>query len=194
MELAKRYLVALFFVLALCIDTGCVALYPEPPCPADRRCETNVLAFESMEPELDRYVEAMAIRLAKATGRKDIRVEAGGIPVRFRERLLDPEDLARGVENEVCAHTVSRFIRDDDGQRIIGSSMVQAIYIDPTPPERCAPVNIVVLHEGMHAIAPEAEHSSRGAFHPYAEDSYIDETSLESICSFFGCQEFNPER
>jgi hypothetical protein len=123
----------------------------------------------------------MTVRLARATGRDDIRTETGGIPVGYRRGLVDPED----PKKLNCAQThISR----------LGHVVKKiAIYVDPDR-QPCASLPAMLVHEGMHAIAPDAEHSETGIFDRRGgRTSYIDADSLSTVCASFECSAFVPE-
>lgn len=146
--------------------------------------------FRVEAPELTAYVEAMALRLALSTGRSDIAVEPGGsIPVYFQEGLTSWREVGgEMVETEDCAQTLWVKYR--------GVYVSAEIMVDPTPPEMCAAIQVVLLHEGLHALDPEAPHveSERSVFDPAASESYIDLSALESVCEGFDCFLMRPER
>lgn len=124
------------------------------------------------------YVEAMTSRMVVATGRDDISVSSDGIPFVFQDDLIDPRN-----GKVSCGLTFG----DDDG-------FVRYVAVDPTQPKGCNPINVVVLHESFHALAPQSEHVSEGLYGVRSRGkSRIDSASLSELCAHFECEAFVPE-
>jgi hypothetical protein len=141
--------------------------------------------FWTEAPELFEYVEAMTVRIARATGRSDVSMSPGGIPVVVNDH---PQDVAG---QETCATT-----------SIYASGAVLRIDVDLDPPlwangaAKCMGLPATLVHEGFHALAPDVDHAPEGphlfALHANAM-SRIDDVSLQVFCSEFDCHEFVPE-
>lgn len=189
MELAKRYsvMVWVFFVLA-CRGAAIDPTEQMPNC-SKYRCERQVVSFAPV-PGLEDAVLESVLRLSAAAGRFDLRVDPTGIPVRFQEHILstDPTFVDEaGNLREVCAQTYAVKMAE-------GPWLTQEIAVDPTPGEGCpALLELSVLHEMIHALAPAAPHAPRGLFAVVIESDHIDEPALVQLCSEFDCQAFVPE-
>lgn len=137
------------------------------------------------EASLQAYTEAAVTRYVAATGRTDIAIDQDqGVPVLYGEDLTKVgED---GKEIQLCGMT---------SWETVGGRFTDAvIYIDPTPPDGCPPAHVVELHEFIHAMAPDTNHTDRGLFALTNDGtSQIDSTSLSELCSRFDCELFNPE-
>jgi len=168
--MVKRFLVSFATVLLLSVDGwGCAAHEPVPV----------GSTFASLEPELDAYVDAMAVRLARATGRHDVAASPdGAIPVYF----LDGMTSVRPDTGEVVEDCGNTLWRSQDGVFVSVE-----IRIDPTPAPNCPPIQVTLLHEGMHGLAPDAAHADRGVFAEAAQGSRVDMPALERVCSSFEC-------
>lgn len=167
-------LLFVLILLVLCVDGfGCS--------PVGEDVEPQRTTFWSDDPELRPYVEQMAARLSKATGRRDIFVEPGGIPVTFGKPLYFGEP--------VCALTQHSAYAD-------GSAIPLDMTIDPEPPAGfCMPLVATLLHEGIHALAPNLPHTLAGIFQERAGTvSRIDSESLAALCSELACNAFEPEQ
>jgi hypothetical protein len=161
-------------VLAL-FALGCSASYEEQWC-STHRCE-EVRTFDPA-PELEAYTAANIDRLSRATGTEVLAEEAGGVPIVFQEALLTDG-------REDCAQT--------EAMTIGGPLYTQIIRLDPTPPRGCPPVNVTLLHEMIHALAPGVQHAAHGIFAKVAGGSKLDTDALVQLCSMFDCQEMVPE-
>lgn len=151
--------------------TGCM---PEPEPEVIRRVTT----FWTDDAELYPYVEAMTVRLARATGRDDIRMDRfGSMPVLFDSPIMD-------LDSRVCAVT-----------KTVVTGRPVDMRIDPDPPAgKCMGLPATLVHEGFHTLAPSIEHSASGIFAKDANStSYIDGVSLAQLCEGFKCLLFQPE-
>lgn len=132
-------------------------------------------SFTTDEPELVAAVDEMATLLAAATGRADIRLDDGGVPVIFSDNMFN---RARGDFD--CAQTELVF---DDGELVAAS-----IRVDRTPAAGCMPTIGLLIHEAIHALAPEAEHTSSGIFSDRGSvDGSLDPESVARLCESFRC-------
>jgi len=135
--------------------------------------------FRTNDAKLAPYVEAMAVRLARATGRDDIRADADGdIPVSYRDELISWN--AEGEPVEECAQTLWTTRE--------GVYVAAEILIDPTPAKGCASLPAVVLHEGFHALDPDLPHTDEpSVFDASASVSRVTIPALEALCEGFEC-------
>lgn len=176
MELAKRYLVALIFALLTCCAREDVDTLPD--C-AKYRCEADAVEF-APESALVGLTDAALKRFRVATGRADLRIADGGVPVLFREHILT------SAGEEVCALTTAVSLNG-------GPNYTQRIEVDPTPPPFCPSADLSILHELIHALAPDVDHAESGLFAPTIGGSHLDEPAMVQLCSGFDCQTFVPE-
>lgn len=151
-------------------------------CGAPASHHEHRVSFRTDVPELQPYVQKMAERLAKATGRPEVATPDGQIEVRINDHPTDAEG------NPICARTV---VGCDTGEALF-------IEVDLEPdPEGCGPLPQTLIHEGMHALFVSEcgvdEHSDGGIFAAAPLTSYIDEASLSRLCEGFGCAAFTPE-
>lgn len=171
MKLAYLYIP---IILMHCI--GCLPPAPKDAFCSENRCE-DATSFAPV-PELEAYMTAGIDRLSRATGTGFLCEEASGVPVVFREHLTEKD----GTED--CGQTIAA------GH---GVHYAQIIMIDPTPPEGCSPIQVTLLHEMIHALAPGVQHATHGIFAAQAVGSKLDEEALVQLCSVFPCQEMIPE-
>jgi hypothetical protein len=185
MELAKRYLVTLILALLTCCSRA-DAPDQVPDC-SRFRCDADAVAF-APEGALIAVTDSALKRFRAATGRDDLRIEDGGVPVLFREHILPakPELDEAGNPKEVCALTTAVSLNG-------GRNYAQRIEIDPTPPPFCPDAGLSILHELIHALAPDVDHAERGLFAPSIGGPTIDEPAMVQLCTEFDCQEFVPE-
>lgn len=127
-------------------------------------------------------------RWSAATGREIRADAAAGIPVVWQEAipsaLLDP---VTGERLEDCGFT--------EASGFLGRGLwTQSIHIDPTPPPGCPETSVTLLHELIHALAPDQSHAQHGLFASSSEHDWIDEEALSALCSEFPCEAFDPER
>jgi len=180
MELAKRHAIC----LVLFGLTNCTEIDPDLPDCTKFRCDEEALVY-TPAPELMAAAEDGLARFAAATGRADLSIAKGGVPIIFTEDLVDPLD-----GHVACAITVAVYAGN-------GPYFTQRIEIDPTPPELCPAWNVSLMHELIHALAPHSEHSANEAslFAPQIPSGVrsIDESALLALCSEFDCHAFAPE-
>lgn len=186
MKLAElHWLVSIWLILTCCAGEPAAKL---PNC-AQFRCEPEAVAFAPEARALG-ITQTTLARFAAATGRADLRIEESGVPIVFRENLVsDPLDLKPdGAPVERCAITTVAYIPG-------GPNVTQRIEIDPTPPVGCPNPWLSLLHEMIHALAPNTPHTETGLYAPVIPQGTktIDETSLIALCSEFACQDFAPE-
>lgn len=155
--------------LVLVLLFGCGGMAPQGVTPT----------FRAEDPKLAPYVEAMTTRLARATGRDDIRCEPEGeIPVRYQDDLISFD--AKGKPIEDCARTV--------WSKLDGIYVAAVVLIDPTPADGCSALPAVMLHEGFHALDPDAPHTNEpSVFDESASVSRVTMPALEALCSGFDC-------
>ena len=125
---------------------------------------------ETLQKDLD--------RISNATGRYDlIVVPESGIPVSWKTPLYNKKG------EHACGNTVTKSHRTLD------------VYISKDEPF-CPPNEVSLLHELIHALAPQADHVSTddSVFSNIAHTDYLDEPALLALCSHFDCLEFNPEK
>jgi hypothetical protein len=162
---------------------ACLVLALLPACGLSPQSEADEAAsgpetlFWAEFPELRARVIDGTGRLARATGRDDIAVERGGVPVTM---VHDLEDFGRPV----CARTLRNGHNDAIG-----------IELHANPPSGyCRDLTSEFIHEAMHAMAPEADHADSGIFAPAANPTvWIDDVSLATFCGSFECAAFTPE-
>lgn len=117
-------------------------------------------------------------RISNATGRYDLIVAPeSGIPVSWKTPLYNKKG------EHACGNTAV-------GKK---SHQVQAVYISKDEPF-CPPNEVSLLHELIHALAPQADHVDDSVFSDIAHTDYLDESALLALCSYFDCLEFNPEK
>jgi hypothetical protein len=148
------------------------------------------MAFDP-DPELLAATEAAADRWAPATG-CDVRVEAGGVPVRAMPRIFiaDDEQVVHGDDPNgdrhlVCGVTQHRW---DVG--------AWAIHVATDSPPCTRPLDEVVAHEVGHAFGPPATHAEGGLSadsNAPRRTSLISDETLEWACSYTDCLAFAPE-
>lgn len=143
------------------------------------RCEVAETTFDP-EPGLLVYTEAMIARISRATGRTDLAIAAGGIPVRAIEEMADVDGVPQ------CGKTPWSHRGD-------GPSWIQYIAVDPTPNPRCIPIGDTLVHEAIHALSPGVDHRGLGVFNANASSGTLDADALGALCDGFDCQTFNPE-
>lgn len=190
--------ITLGFVLVLLIvclfSLGCAGAAPDPdgvPSAGNcklHRCELHVTTF-APAPELSGATLNALQRLGAATGRTDLAIDPGGVPVVYAAGLLSGNLDALGHPILDCARTtIVRF----DG----GPGYAQKIEVDPTARPDCPDAARSVMHELIHALAPDVEHApdpSLFAVHIRSARTY-DEPALTQLCSEFDCLSFEPER
>jgi hypothetical protein len=133
------------------------------------------LSFEA-DPGLLPEAESAASRWSAATG-CDIRVEAGGIPLRAEDRVFDQGKRVCGLSTWDEART---------GVQAIEVAMVDLSCLPP----------YTVLHEMGHAIANIQAHTLSGvmaAASSKAKSTRIDAASLQLVCLGIACTRFQPE-
>lgn len=122
----------------------------------------------------------MVTRLAAATGRTDIAVQPGGI-------LVSLVDDAIVMGQSACAGT----FRPADGH---SPPFIQVRRGAAPEGKYCMDRVSTMLHEAIHALAPDAVHSDSGVFRMKANrDHHLDAASLEALCTDFACSSFEPE-
>jgi hypothetical protein len=127
--------------------------------------------------------KAALARMGRATGREFPTDGQLGIPILWQETIID----AQGIED--CAQTI---VKGFAGQKM----WTQAIYLDPTPPDGCPSPETSLLHELIHALAPEAEHVEVDSLFYKStgwQNRKIDAAALGRLCETFDCLEFRPE-
>jgi hypothetical protein len=151
------------------------------------------MAFDPA-PELLAGTEAAAERWSAATG-CDVRVEAGGVPMKawtslFAETRPDGHTLLSrinhgGTMRHICG--LSTWTEDASAVRIIDVSL---------PYPGCEDVEWSVAHEMWHALVAVKGHalSGIGASGDSPDKSaLIDAASLAAVCSSLPCSVFSPE-
>src|SRR4051812_33121464 len=144
----------------------------------DGWCKSHFCMFEATVYTAidDRMYEFLSNGLARfrvATERTDLVTDVqSGIPVIWREHLMGT-DADTGEPMEMCAMT-------DSIGYLPGRMYTQRISVDPTPPDGCPSSETSLLHELIHALAPEAEHvdSAKALFYYKTGSSDIDYSSL----------------
>lgn len=131
--------------------------------------------FWTDEPQLVGSLSAAVEALAAATGRADVTIDATGVPVVYGDDMFNPR---RGDFD--CARTEYRMARH--------TILPARIRLDATPDELCMPSESQLLHEAIHALAPEAEHTETGVFSERGStDGVVDAESLARLCEHFAC-------
>lgn len=147
------------------------------------------MAFDPA-PDLEAATRVAAERWSAATG-CDVRVEAGGVPmkawarlfVEYREdgRALLADINHGGTMKSICG--LSTWTDDESAVRIIDVSLA-------------CDVEDAVTHEMGHALAHLKRHSFTGMMASGENPDRtldIDAASLELVCYSFPCASFNPE-
>ncbi len=166
--------------LILALACGCAPAEPGDTCQTER-CE--VATSFAPDPELVLYTQAALTRIARATGRTDLVIHEDGLPVELDGPLMaHTED---GTEVPACGVTPASKTGS-------GPWIAQRVAIDPEPLPGCPDLQVTVLHEIMHALAPEARHAETGIFSVHG-GGRLNDDSLTALCSEFACQAFQPE-
>jgi hypothetical protein len=175
-ELAvKRRRAPVSALLGFLLAVGCGASAPES-------VDTVPPTF-APSAELFEMTEEMSTRYEAATGRSFEVSSHGFVRVELQDEI--PSVSKPGAFD--CGQTVtSRY----DGD---GSIVRVRVLLDPTPPDSCSDMLTSLLHEAIHALAPDAEHAAEGLFARSAKGSKIDEPALGALCPHFGCYAFQPE-
>lgn len=179
----KRLLV----LLAMLVGVGCSGPELDPGGLPPGWCRSHFCMEEAAafapagEGMSDELASALA-RYRAATGRDDLGTDQSGIPVVWEDDL--PLD-SNGKEN--CGQTVTMGLPG-------GHMWTQVVRIDPHPSADCPSIQETLLHELIHAMAPNQSHAQHGLFARASEHDWIDEEALSALCSEFRCAAFNPER
>lgn len=174
----------LLFVLGMACGCAATADGGLPPgwCRSHFCMQEAITFAPAGEGMSDELASALA-RYRAATGREDLGAATqSGIPVVWEDDL--PLD-SNGKEN--CGQTVTMGLPS-------GHMWTQAVRIDPHPSADCPSIQETLLHELIHAMAPNQSHAQHGLFARASEHDWIDEEALSALCSEFRCAAFNPER
>jgi hypothetical protein len=175
-------------LLLVLLSSACGAAQEREGC-GQFRCEPEVTAFDPA-PELLLATEVELARLARATGRDDLRVSPGGVPVVLVEDIVAEHPASWNVNAEACGQTVTVTWN----HRLPLRSYTQEIQIDPTEPANCHGMRATLMHEMIHALAPDAAHRPDSeVFADATRSNRLDAPALEALCSQFECALFNPE-
>lgn len=146
-------------------------------------CMREAIAFAPAGEGISDELAPALARYRAATGRDDLGTDnQSGIPVVWQDDL--PLD-ANGKEN--CGQTVTMGLPG-------GHMWTQAIRIDPHPSANCPSIQETLMHELIHALAPNQSHAQHGLFARASEHDWIDDEALSALCSEFRCAAFAPER
>ncbi len=153
------------WLLAL-ILAGCASAAPTAPA---------TTSFTTADPELASVLQEATDRMSAATGREDIALSEDGIRVTLRDEVLL-------FGKPVCAATFKQ-----------GDTTFIDVARNP-PAGYCMPRTATILHEMIHALSPDAEHTDTGLFRQHAGNAWtLDEASLSRLCEGFECHAFQPE-
>lgn len=151
------------------------------------RCDREALAFTVAGEGLHAPFLAAMGRMAAATGRQLSTDPQGGIPVVWREDTRTPPTLKDPTGRPACANTTASGMKG-------GRMYTQRIEIDPTPPPGCPGPELSLVHELIHALAPDAVHLLEPSLFSFdIERSTLDAGALVELCAHFDCNAFEPE-
>lgn len=141
------------------------------------------MSFTSTDPAFEAEASAVAERWNAAAG-LGLRVGAAGVPINVVDQAYDHEGHA------VCGTTLVQM-------NVFNTRVVGIIRIDVTRDSpACKSASDILLHEIVHAFAPDAEHTATGMFKDTYTDRLpepIDEPVLIEACSHTECRGFQPE-
>jgi hypothetical protein len=163
---------AFFILVSLLAFFGCGSIEADPVYPTPT-------TFFPKDPADLPDVQAAVDRLVAATGRTDIAVAPGGVPI----ELVDDVQVAG---HSACGGTFERLLD--------GTFFTQIRRDPPARPDFCMNRSSTILHEAIHALAPDSVHSDSGIFTSNANrDDRLDSASLEALCAEIDCPIFAPE-
>jgi len=184
MKTLLRWILGSAVTLLLCVDTiGCGS----PMGSVDEwckthRCEVAVTTFaptRRLEPQTIVALE----RIALATGRDDLRIEDDGLPIEHESPIMVKSERVCGLTNVAALRVKEKT----------GAWRPQRIAVEPEKLDGCPGWDVTVLHEMIHALAPNAAHAETGVFSEHATGGVLDESSLAVLCSGLDCRWFDPE-
>lgn len=136
-------------------------------------------------PSMSFHPEPELVAVAREDGKRwndaaglDIRVGDTGVPIRLVDQVYDPSGgLACGVT----------VVERDDTGKVTGIVRIDLTRNDS--PRDC------LLHEMLHAFAPQAQHLPEGMFAEHGDTSTwrIDPATLTEACSHVDCTVYQPE-
>lgn len=131
--------------------------------------------FTATDPGIREELSRDLARISAATGITDLRVGAGGIPIMYANDIPDTD----------CDCTHVRELR--------GNWWTDHISLRLTRGEGCWNEETSLLHELIHALAPNAEHAESGLFHTSIQSDKLGPEAVTALCSHVECSAFNPE-
>lgn len=163
-------------IAALLVLCACGApAAPMSLCDAGR-CDPSPREF-APAPALEGATHQALVRLERATG-LELTIDADGLPLAIDDR----------VPPEFCGETVQHL-------DAFGVKAPQRIEIRRATSAECGSIVGSVLHELIHAIAPQSEHAATGVFSEFRAETndLLDAASLEALCSQVPCERETPE-
>jgi hypothetical protein len=139
-------------------------------------CDKNPVLYTAVGEGIYDELSSALARLKSATGRDDLGTDPqAGIPVSWDDTIDD------------CGQTIVMGPSLDNmyAQRILLSQAAVG--------KNCPEVQETLVHELIHAMAPDATHAISGIFAPSSQSDKIDSLALDKLCSQFDCDLFNPE-